>query len=102
MATEHGTPIYAADTGVVVFAGWHREGYGELVIIDHGNGWTTYYGHNSKRFVGCGDQVTQGQVIAEMGMSGNATGVHLHFEIRLNDVTQNPADFIVLQDMRAP
>lgn len=102
LASDHGTPIYAADTGVVVFAGWHREGYGELVIIDHGNGWTTYYGHNSKRFVGCGDQVTQGQIIAEMGMSGNATGVHVHFEIRQNDVTRNPADYITLQDMRAP
>lgn len=102
LASNHGTTIFAADTGVIVFAGWHRDGYGELIIIDHGNGWTTYYGHNSKRFVGCGDQVSQGQIIAEMGMSGNATGVHVHFEIRLNDVPQNPSEFIILQDMRAP
>lgn len=90
MAADYGTPIYASETGVVVFAGWHRDGYGELIIIDHGDGWTTYYGHLSKRFVGCGDQVTRGQYIGQMGMSGNATGVHLHFEIRLDDLPQNP------------
>jgi murein DD-endopeptidase MepM/ murein hydrolase activator NlpD len=87
-------PIYASETGVVVFAGWHREGYGELVILDHGDGWTTYYAHLATRFVGCGDQVSKGQLIGLMGMTGNATGLHLHFEIRENDVPLDPRDFI--------
>jgi murein DD-endopeptidase MepM/ murein hydrolase activator NlpD len=100
LAANLSTPIHAAETGVVVFAGWHRDGYGELVIIDHGNGWTTYYGHLSSRFVGCGDQVVQGAVIGLMGMTGNATGVHLHFEIRLKDVPQNPYKFIQFVDSR--
>lgn len=100
LAADGGTPIYAADGGVVVFAGWHRDGYGNLVIIDHGGGYTSYYGHLSARFVGCGDQVRQGQLIGQMGMSGNATGFHLHFEIRSNDVPQNPVLFVTLQDER--
>jgi murein DD-endopeptidase MepM/ murein hydrolase activator NlpD len=100
LAAEYGTPVYASETGVVVFAGWHRDGYGELVILNHGDGWTTYYGHLSSRFVGCGDQVSQGQIIGQMGMSGNATGVHVHFEIRQDDVPQNPYDLIPIQDAR--
>jgi murein DD-endopeptidase MepM/ murein hydrolase activator NlpD len=101
LAADYGTPIYAAETGVVVFAGWHRQGYGELIILDHGDGWTTYYGHLSKRFVGCGDQITEGQIIGEMGSSGNATGVHLHFEIRNADSPQNPYDLIPIHDERS-
>jgi murein DD-endopeptidase MepM/ murein hydrolase activator NlpD len=71
-----------------------------LVILDHGEGWTTYYAHLSQRFVGCGDQVTQGQYIAQMGMSGNATGIHLHFEVRSADSALTPNDFIQLEDSR--
>lgn len=100
LAADRDTPIYAADTGVVVFAGWHRVGYGNLIIIDHGGGWTTYYGHLAKRFVGCGDQVEQGQLIGLMGATGNASGIHLHFEVRSNDVPQNPYNFIQIHDMR--
>lgn len=100
LAAAYGTPIHASETGVVVFAGWHRDGYGELIILDHGDGWTTYYGHLSKRYVGCGDQVNKDQVIGEMGMSGNATGVHLHFEVRDADVPQNPYDIITIHDER--
>jgi murein DD-endopeptidase MepM/ murein hydrolase activator NlpD len=100
LAADSGTPLYAAETGVVVFAGWHRDGYGELTIIDHGDGWTTYYGHQQTLYVGCGDQVSKGQLIGTMGMTGNATGVHLHFEIRENDVPQNPYKYIELHDMR--
>jgi murein DD-endopeptidase MepM/ murein hydrolase activator NlpD len=101
MAADANTPVYAADTGVVVFAGWHRDGYGELVILDHGNGWTTYYGHLATRFVGCGDQVSRGQLIGQMGMTGNATGIHLHFEMRKDDVPQNPYLYIPIQDIRS-
>jgi murein DD-endopeptidase MepM/ murein hydrolase activator NlpD len=101
LAADKNTPIYAADGGVVVFAGWHRDGYGNLVIIDHGGGYTTYYGHLNTRFVGCGDQVKQAQLIGQMGMTGNATGVHLHFEVRQNDIPQNPYSYITIQDERA-
>ena len=99
-AADPDTPVYAAETGVVVFAGWHRDGYGELIIIDHGDGWTTYYGHLATRFVGCGDQVSKGQYIGQMGMSGNATGFHLHFEMRENDIPQDPRRYLEIVDMR--
>jgi murein DD-endopeptidase MepM/ murein hydrolase activator NlpD len=101
LAGEHLSPIYASETGVVVFAGWHRDGYGELIIIDHGEGWTTYYGHLAARFVGCGDQVSKGQYIGQMGMSGNASGIHVHFEIRENDVPHNPYLFFPIRDERS-
>jgi murein DD-endopeptidase MepM/ murein hydrolase activator NlpD len=100
LAADKDTPIYAADAGVVVFAGWHRDGYGNLVIIDHGGGYTSYYGHLMTRFVGCGDQVKQSQLIGQMGMTGNATGFHLHFEVRKNDSPQDPHDFITIVDER--
>ena len=100
LAADRGTPIYASETGVVVFAGWHDGGYGELLIIDHGEGWTTYYGHMSVRYVGCGEQVSKGQYIGEMGMSGNATGIHLHWEIRENDIPLDPREFLDLVDVR--
>lgn len=101
LAADYATPIYASETGVVVFAGWHRNGYGELIILDHGEGWTTYYGHLSSRFVGCGDQIAKGQLIGQMGMTGNATGIHLHFEVRNADSAQNPYDYIPIQDTRS-
>jgi murein DD-endopeptidase MepM/ murein hydrolase activator NlpD len=100
LAADQGTPIYAADAGVVVFAGWHRDGYGNLVIIDHGGGFTSYYGHLLTRFVGCGDQLKQGQLIGQMGMTGNATGFHLHFEIRKDDIPQNPSSYVTIHDER--
>ncbi len=100
LAADRNTPIYAADTGVIVFSGWNRTGYGELLIIDHGGGWTTFYGHLSTRFVGCGDQVQKGQKIGLMGMTGNASGFHLHFEIRKDDVPQNPFSYIEVHDSR--
>lgn len=77
-----GAPIYASDTGVVVFAGWSNLGYGNLVIIDHGNGWQTAYAHLSQVSVGCNASVNQGQVIGLAGSTGRSTGSHLHFEMR--------------------
>jgi murein DD-endopeptidase MepM/ murein hydrolase activator NlpD len=79
-----GTPIVAADTGTVIFAGWDDSGYGNLIIIDHGNGYWTYYAHNSELSVQAGDGVTQGQTIALSGSTGRSTGPHLDFRIRLN------------------
>lgn len=84
IATQLGDPIYAADTGVVVFAGWNSQGYGNLVVLDHGNGWETLYAHLSQFNVDCGQAVYQGNVIGYAGSTGNSTGPHLHFEI-LND-----------------
>lgn len=87
-----GDPIYAADNGVVVFAGWGG-GYGNLVRVSHGNGYETYYAHFSSFAVGCGQAVYQGQVLGYCGSTGWSTGPHLHYEIRLNGVPQNPQLF---------
>jgi murein DD-endopeptidase MepM/ murein hydrolase activator NlpD len=76
-----GDNIYASDTGVVVFAGWSTWGYGNLIVIDHGNDWQTVYAHLSYVGVGCGYDVNRGQVIGSGGSTGNSTGPHLHFEI---------------------
>ena len=77
-----GTTIFASDDGVVVYAGWNDWGYGYVVVLDHGNGWQTLYAHLSTINVGCGQSVSQGQVIGGMGCTGNCTGPHLHFEMR--------------------
>ena len=84
-----GDPIYAADNGVVVFAGWGG-GYGNLVRVDHGNGYLTYYAHFDSIWVQCGQEVYQGQALGACGTTGWSTGPHLHYEIRLNGVPQNP------------
>ncbi|MBI5565078.1 MAG: peptidoglycan DD-metalloendopeptidase family protein [Chloroflexi bacterium] len=90
IAAHLGDPIYAADNGVVVYAGWNNWGYGNLVVIDHGNGWQTWYAHNSALYVGCGQNVFQGSTIAAAGSTGRSTGPHLHFETRLNNTLPNP------------
>lgn len=84
-----GTPVYAANGGVVIFAGWNSWGYGYTVVLAHG-AFTTVYGHLSGINVGCRQIVSAGQVIAASGNSGNSSGPHLHFEIRYNDVPQDP------------
>ncbi len=89
-----GAPIYAADSGYVIYAGWDNSGYGNMIEINHGNGFITLYAHMSKLYVAVGDEVTQGQQIGEMGSSGNSTGPHLHFEVRLNGVRRNPWGFL--------
>ncbi|HEY64046.1 MAG TPA: M23 family metallopeptidase [Caldilineae bacterium] len=89
-----GAPVIASDSGYVAFAGWDRTGYGNLVIINHGNGYVTYYAHLSKIFVKRGDSVAQGQRIGSVGSTGNATGPHLHFEIRYHNIHRNPLGFL--------
>lgn len=84
-----GTDVYAAQDGVILVAGKHRQ-YGNYVVIDHGNGVTTLYAHHSANFVQEGDVVHRGQKIAQVGRTGNATGPHLHFELRVEGVHQNP------------
>ncbi|NLK97826.1 MAG: peptidoglycan DD-metalloendopeptidase family protein [Epulopiscium sp.] len=93
LAAPTGTPIYAADGGTVVEAGWHG-GYGYLVRIDHGNGFETYYGHTSKIYVTVGQKVAKGEKIAAVGSTGNSTGSHLHFEIRKDGVPKNPYNYL--------
>ncbi len=91
-----GTPIYAADDGVVISSGWNTGGYGNMIIIDHGSGWYTRYGHSSKLLVRAGDTVTKGQSISLMGSTGRSTGPHLHFEIMTGNVRHriNPLGYI--------
>ena len=93
IAGARGRTISASDGGTVTYAGWMR-GYGYLVQIDHGNGYQTRYAHNSKLSVSRGDKVYKGQKIAEMGSTGNSTGNHCHFEIRLNGTPVNPMRYL--------
>lgn len=93
LAGPVGTPIYAADGGTVIRAGYFG-GYGNCIDIDHGNGVITRYGHNSVLLVGTGEKVYQGQEIAKMGNSGNSTGPHLHFEIRIGGSAIDPCSKI--------
>ncbi|TLN22423.1 M23 family metallopeptidase, partial [bacterium] len=85
-----GAPVYAADSGVVVYAGWISGGYGNMIMIDHGNGYHTVYGHLSSIGVGCGQSVYGGNVIGYAGSTGNSTGPHLHFEVRYFGAFINP------------
>lgn len=89
-----GNAIFASDSGVVVYAGWNDWGYGEMVVIDHGNGWQSLYAHLSALNVGCGSYVYQGDVIGAMGSTGNSSGPHLHFEIRSDTYRVNPWNFL--------
>ncbi|HEU5305898.1 MAG TPA: M23 family metallopeptidase [Acidimicrobiia bacterium] len=84
-----GTPIKAAGTGVILSAGFNSGGYGNMTLINHGNGLSTLYGHQSSIIVSAGQSVTQGQVIGYVGSTGKSTGCHLHFEVRVNG---NPVD----------
>jgi len=88
-----GTPIIAAAGGVVVFSDYHPE-YGNMVEVDHGNDFISRYAHASKRLVNLGQVVLRGQKIAEVGSTGRSTGSHLHFEVRLKGLPQNPRNFL--------
>lgn len=91
--TEAGTPVHAAAGGVVLTSEYHPE-YGNMVELDHGNGLVTRYAHNSKVLVKVGDLIRRGQVISEVGTSGRSTGAHLHFEVLVDGVPQDPAKFL--------
>ncbi|MDE6103827.1 MAG: M23 family metallopeptidase, partial [Oscillospiraceae bacterium] len=84
----------AADGGTVIEAGWNDGGYGNFVMIDHGNGYITLYGHASEVFVNPGDTVSKGDLIAAVGTTGDSTGNHWHFAGRVNGGFLNPEDFI--------
>ena len=87
---ETGTPVQAAALGVVRFAGWD-DTFGNLVILDHGNGYTSHYGHNDSLLVETGNLVPRGQTIARLGNTGQSTAPHLHFEVRLDGEPLDPA-----------
>jgi murein DD-endopeptidase MepM/ murein hydrolase activator NlpD len=93
IAAPRGSPILVAKDGRVVFAGWYF-GYGLAVVVDHGNGISTIYGHASKLLASIGQIVETGQVIALVGSTGDATGPHLHFEIRTNGIPLNPMKYL--------
>lgn len=90
IATDEGTSVVAADTGRVRWAGWDTTGYGWLIILDHGNGYRTYYAHLRSIWVSKGERVIRGEPIGIVGSTGHSTGPHLHFEIRDYGVSVNP------------
>lgn len=92
---DFGSPIYASDSGVVVYSGWSDRGYGYLIVVDHDDGWQTFYAHLTEgTLLSCGSNVQKGQLIASMGSTGNSSGPHLHFELRLNGQPMNPWQFL--------
>jgi murein DD-endopeptidase MepM/ murein hydrolase activator NlpD len=94
IAGESGNAVYAADSGVVVYSGWNNYGYGNVIVIDHGNGWQTLYGHLSEMRAGCAQSVIKGAVIGNLGSTGNSSGPHLHFEMILNGTRTNPNQYL--------
>jgi murein DD-endopeptidase MepM/ murein hydrolase activator NlpD len=94
IAAEHGKAVFAPSDGVVVFAG-PEGGYGNVVVIDHGYGIKSRYGHLAQMLVKPGDHVKRGQHVAAIGNTGRSTGPHLHYEVRVNGIPQNPRKFIL-------
>ena len=93
IGASSGTPVKVAASGTVVWAGY-KGSLGNLVVVQHSNGVQTYYGHCSKIYVSSGQTVSQGQTISAVGSTGNSTGPHLHFEIRVNGVAYNPQNYV--------
>lgn len=93
-----GTPIVAVDTGVVIYSDNGIRGYGNMIVLAHGDDIFTVYAHNRKNKVDKGDRVERGDVIAELGNTGRSTGPHLHFEIRYKNKVRNPAQFLSHSD----
>ena len=93
IAVGEGTPVRAAAAGTVIYAGW-MGGYGNLVVVDHGGGVSTAYGHNTSVTVGIGQRVEQGQLIAYSGSTGHSTGPHVHFEVRINGTAVDPMGYL--------
>lgn len=91
---ETGDPIYATDSGVIVYAGWNDYGYGNMIMIDHGDNWQSLYAHLESIWVTCGESVVQGQTIGAMGSTGKSSGSHLHFEIMHGIAKVNPWNFL--------
>ena len=93
IAADYGQPVHAADSGTVIYAGW-MGGYGNAVMINHGGGMVTLYGHNQSFTVDVGDHVSRGQTIALAGSTGNSTGPHCHFEVRIHGEVTQPLAYL--------
>jgi len=93
IGVSEGTPVHAADAGTVIYAGW-MSGYGNIVVIDHGNGLSTAYAHNAQLLVGQGAAVAKGAVISLSGNTGHSTGPHVHFEVRQNGTPVDPLGYL--------
>lgn len=93
IAAPPGTPIVAPADGTVTFAGKEAE-YGRLICLDHGHGFTTMYGHLQELLVQIGEKVSKGQILGKVGHSGNSTGPHLHYEVRIDGTPVNPVPFL--------
>jgi len=93
LACPEGTPVRAAEDGIVLFSGEQR-GYGNLVLLAHDRDVVTVYAHNAKNLVSQGDKVSRGEQIARVGKTGNATGPHLHFEVRVGTQPRDPLGFL--------
>jgi len=94
IAAEPGKPIYAPSNGMVVYAG--PEGnYGNVIVLDHGYGIKTLYGHLARVRVKSGDRVKRGEQLGSVGTTGRSTGPHLHYEVRVNGIPQNPRKFLL-------
>lgn len=91
---NEGDPVYVVDNGVVVYAGWNDWGYGNTIVVNHGNGWQTLYAHLSSISVGCGQSVWQGNLIGAIGSTGRSSGSHLHFEMMYSGTKVNPWNYL--------
>lgn len=89
-----GSAVWSIDNGVIVYSGWSYNGYGNLVVVDHGNGWQSLYAHLNEIYVGCGESVFQGTILGGLGTTGNSSGPHLHFELIYGSTKVNPWDFL--------
>ena len=94
IAAPKGTPVYAASDGIVRRSEFNRNGYGNLIVVEHEKNISTYYGHLSARTAGIGQRVKKGQLIGKVGATGLATGPHLHFEVRKGQNSLNPEEFL--------
>jgi len=97
IAAGEGAPIYAADSGVVVFSGWATGGYGYMIMIDHGNGYQTLYAHLNSISASCGQSVFKGDLIGLLGSTGRSSGPHLHFEITYKGAKVNPHTMLAIE-----
>jgi murein DD-endopeptidase MepM/ murein hydrolase activator NlpD len=94
LAGDLGSGVYATDAGVIVYAGWNNYGYGNMIMIDHGNGFQSLYAHLSEIYRGCGQSVGQGEAIGAVGSTGRSSGPHLHFELMTATWKVNPWDYL--------
>ena len=93
IANEVNTPIHATADGLVTYAGW-ESGYGRVVVVEHGYGFSTRYGHCNRLEVKVGDEIKRGQVIGYMGSTGMSTGSHCHYEVRIHGVPVDPIPYL--------